>query len=189
MAELARQGRTIDASLATFITGGLLKALDYAHTLADKQGRPLAIVHRDISPNNVLVSGRGEVKLIDFGIAKSATKIAQTEVGTVKGNLRFMAPEQALGEATDPRTDVFSLAASLYFALRGEALYPVSGQYEQLVAAANGPTVVERRKVDALPPPMNALLAPALAPRPQERHPSARAFLEALLPHMPADGT
>lgn len=184
---LAQKGRRLDPTLALYVTAEILKALDYAHGLTDDAGRPRGIVHRDISPNNVLVSRRGEVKLIDFGIAKSEGKLSQTEQGTVKGNVRFMAPEQARGESVDARADLFSLGATMFFALQGEALYPGKSQYELLLAAATGPTQPELARIAALPEPLGPSLARALSTSRDDRWPSAQAQLEALSSLVPGD--
>jgi hypothetical protein len=185
---LAERGRRLDPAIATYVLTEILKALDYAHTLTDQSGRPLGIVHRDVSPNNILCSMRGEVKLIDFGIAKSVSKVGQTEVGTVKGNLRFMSPEQAQGIPVDLRSDIFSLGMSLFFTQTGESLYTASSPYDLLLQAARGPQAADAPRVQELPPPLNELLMRALAPTAAQRYPSCQTFLETALPRAPADG-
>jgi serine/threonine protein kinase len=157
-----------------------LKALDYAHTRQGDDGRPLGLVHRDVSPSNILLSLRGEVKLFDFGIVKAEGRISKTEHGMVKGNLSFMAPEQARGQATDARSDLFSLGLVLYFCATGSALYRGESPYELLLKAASGPTGVDWEAVDALPAPLPAILRVALQLDPSARFPSAAAFAEAL---------
>src|SRR5205807_5219722 len=92
----------------------LLKGLEYAHGLTNEIGRPLGIVHRDVSPENVIVSARGQVKLLDFGVVKAEGRVSRTEAGVVKGNVTYMAPEQARGLEVDARADLFSVALVLY---------------------------------------------------------------------------
>ena len=94
-------------------------ALDYAHKAVDATGRPLNIVHRDVSPGNILVSSQGQVKLIDFGVALATGRMTRTLQGVVKGHLLFMAPERTTHETVDPRTDVFSLGCVLHYMLAG----------------------------------------------------------------------
>jgi serine/threonine protein kinase len=91
------------------IVSRVCAGLDYAHKKRDDQGRPMMIVHRDVSPQNILISFEGEVKLTDFGIAKAATKARSTDSGTLRGKLLYMSPEQAWGKSTDRRSDIFAL--------------------------------------------------------------------------------
>ena len=101
------------------------------------EGRPLKIVHRDISPENVVVTPQGEVKLLDFGIVKAAEgRVTKTEIGMVKGNVTFMAPEQARGMDVDGRADLYSLALVLFYCCTGRVLYTADNVYERLMQAA-----------------------------------------------------
>src|SRR5471030_1843567 len=127
--------------MAVYIAREALRALEYAHTRQNDDGKSLGIVHRDVSPNNILVSARGEVKLFDFGIAKAEGRLTQTQHGVVKGNVRFMSPEQARGIAVDSRGDLFSLGLVMYYAIAGEALYTGENSYELLLRAAQGPGI------------------------------------------------
>ncbi len=111
----------IDA--AAYIAAECSAGLDYAHRKKDARGRPLNIIHRDVSPQNVLVSFEGDAKLVDFGIAKAALRAYETESGIIKGKFYYMSPEQARGEPLDHRTDVFSMGIVLYEMLTGELLY------------------------------------------------------------------
>jgi serine/threonine protein kinase len=167
-------------------TAETLKALDYAHGRRGDDGRPLGIVHRDVSPSNVLVSARGEVKLFDFGIVKAEGRTTKTEQGVVKGNVSFMSPEQARGLDTDPRSDLFSLGLVIFYCATGETLYKGATAYEMLMKAATGVGAPERARIAALPAPLPALLARALASDPAARFASAAAFAAALAPHVTA---
>lgn len=160
----------------------ILDALSYAHSRTDPSGRPLSIVHRDISPMNVMVSRRGEVKLLDFGIARfDRHDGTTTEAGLVKGNVLFMSPEQARGLPIDARSDLFSLGLTLYYCLTSEPLYQQDGSdYDLLVRAAQGPGPVELARISSLPQAAAALLEKALRIEPADRFESAEEFLLAL---------
>ena len=160
----------------------ILDALAYAHSRSDPSGRPLGIVHRDISPMNVMVSRRGEVKLVDFGIARFERRDGTTtEAGLVKGNVQFMPPEQARGLPIDARSDLFSLGLTLFYCLTGEPLYQQDGSdYDLLVRAAQGPGPLEEARISSLPAPAAELLRTALRVDPAERFQTADEFLLAL---------
>jgi serine/threonine protein kinase len=108
------EGIPLPPDVAVWIGIGVASALHYAHAACDASGSPLKLVHRDVSPNNVLVSRAGEVKLCDFGIAFSEGQRAEDDADLVKGKLHYMSPEQASGESVDRRSDVFSLGVTLY---------------------------------------------------------------------------
>src|SRR5882672_9702352 len=113
-------GTPLPRELGLYITAEVCRALAYAHGKVDVEtGRPLGIVHRDVSPQNILLSEQGEVKLTDFGIAKAMNKREQTGTGVVKGKVSFMSPEQALGKPIDARSDLFSLGTVLYQLMTG----------------------------------------------------------------------
>src|SRR3982751_3477749 len=109
----ATAGVRLPRELALYVTAEVCRALAYAHSKADGQ-TPLGIVHRDVSPHNILLSDQGEVKLTDFGIAKAMNKREHTGTGVVKGKVAFMSPEQAMGKPIDQRSDLFSLGTVLY---------------------------------------------------------------------------
>ncbi|MBU2490049.1 MAG: protein kinase [Proteobacteria bacterium] len=106
--------------------------LDYSHKLKDFSGTPLRIIHRDVSPPNIFVTYDGQVKVVDFGVAKAASRNTQTQMGIIKGKLAYMSPEQASGEKLDHRTDVFALGAILYELLTGQRMF--SGDTMQVLA-------------------------------------------------------
>lgn len=108
---------------ALMVTAQAARALHYVHTATDWQGRELGIIHRDVSPQNLLISRAGDLKLIDFGIAMAEGRLAKTQAGTIKGKLVYMAPEQIGGQRVTPRTDVYSLGCVLFFMLRGSSPY------------------------------------------------------------------
>jgi serine/threonine protein kinase len=117
---LHERAERLPAGLAVFVASRVASALDHAHRHKDAEGRPLRIVHRDVSPQNILISFEGQVKLTDFGIAKAATKASTTERGALRGKLMYMSPEQAWGRPIDHRSDLFSLGIVLYEMLSGE---------------------------------------------------------------------
>jgi hypothetical protein len=170
--------------LAREILGGLA----YAHDKRDDAGRPLGLVHRDITPENVIISDRGEVKILDFGIMKAQKRVSQTESGTVRGNVGFMSPEQARGRAVDHRSDLFSTGLVLLYAATGEPTYPGDTFYDLLTSAAAGPGDAHRARIAALPPPLPAILTRALAIDPDERFQSSGEFSAAIAPHLEGGG-
>jgi hypothetical protein len=164
------------------IGGAVLSALAHAHALEDAAGRPLKLVHRDVTPGNVLLSRAGDVKLVDFGIARSASRLQVTSTGVVKGTLAYMSPEQAAGQPVDARADLFSVGATLYELATGERPFPdgVLGQSPDLKPPS------EWRA--ELPKAFDAVVLRALAFTPGERYASAEAMREALLSAIaPAD--
>ena len=108
---------------ALYITSRICSGLDYAHKMADFQGKPLHIIHRDISPQNILITYQGEVKIVDFGIAKAASQSTVTSDGAIKGKVAYMSPEQASGEKIDHRSDIFSTGILLYEMLTQKRMF------------------------------------------------------------------
>ncbi|MBL4634776.1 MAG: serine/threonine protein kinase, partial [Kofleriaceae bacterium] len=137
------QGNPMPVPQACFISMKVCEGLDYAHNKRDETGRDLKLVHRDVSPQNVLVSFDGEVKIIDFGIAKAAGKGSQTQAGILKGKFGYMSPEQVRGLPVDRRSDVFACGIVLYELLTGERLF---------VGESDFSTLEKVRNVEILPP-------------------------------------
>jgi hypothetical protein len=175
-------GAPMPTRIAYYIVCETLHALHFAHTLVGPEGRPLGIVHRDVSSMNIMVTASGDVKLFDFGIATSNHRVTRTQAGMIKGNAHFMSPEHARGQAVDARSDVFSVGLVLYFCLTNQALYSGKNTLEVLYQAARGPTEVEMERIAALPPPAAQLLAAALEVDPSRRFESAVDFAAALNP-------
>jgi hypothetical protein len=182
-------GTGLPLPAALFAAHETLKALEYAHTRTGPGGKALGIVHRDVSPNNILVSARGEVKLFDFGIVKAEGRVTRTQQGVVKGNVVYMSPEQARGQEVDARADLFSLGLVLYGFLTGEPLYRGTVSYEVLLHAATGPNADDLARVRALPAPAATLIERALQVDPAARYQSASDFLAAVAPHVGGGGT
>ena len=181
---LEKDGKPLPLAQVFYAAHEVLKALDYAHGKAGPDGALVGLVHRDVSPNNVLVSARGEVKLFDFGIAKAAGRITQTQFGMVKGNVRFMSPEQARGEVVDSRSDLFTVGLVIYYALSGDALYEADTQYNLLVKAAHGPGPRETANLAKVPPQAQRILERALQIDPAQRFQTAAEFAQALAPFL-----
>lgn len=156
------------------------RALDHAHRLT-VDGRPVGLVHRDVSPHNILVSYEGEVKLADFGIARAGSRLDLTEPGTVKGKLAYMAPEQARGEPLDGRADVFSLGVVLWELCAGRRLFARDTEAATLAAVLDpapvGPPSAWNEEV---PPALDEVILGALARDPARRTGSAEALRAAL---------
>ncbi len=158
--------------VALMISRSLLSALQHAHDLKDQHGAPLNVVHRDVTPANVLVSRNGEPKLIDFGLVLATSRLFRTETGIARGTMPFMSPEQATHTAIDRRADVFSAAATLYELFTGARAF-VEGPFGPKPAL---PSSVRHD----LPPAVDDVFHKAYAAKPDDRFESAAAFAEAL---------
>jgi protein kinase-like protein len=178
--------QALSPRLSYYFAHETLLALHYAHTKSDREGRPLGIVHRDVSPANVIVSAQGEVKLSDFGIVKSNHRITRTQAGMVKGNVNFMSPEQAKGKDVDARSDLFSMGLVLYYCLTNQFFYDGDNDLDVLFKAACGPTKEHRERLDRLPSPAREILGKALAVDRDERFQSGAEFAESLAAHIGA---
>jgi serine/threonine protein kinase len=174
--------RTLPAAIVFHIIHEVLAGLGYAHDRLDPQGRPLAIVHRDVSPSNIMVSFEGEVKLLDFGIVKATERVSKTREGNVKGNVGYMSPEQARGLDVSNRSDLFSLGVVMFEMLAGEPFYQGAGAGEILYQAATGPTIDHLARIAKLPAPAPDFLRRVLAMDPAARYANARAFAQDLTP-------
>src|SRR3569623_62766 len=166
-------GLPLPPELAVFVATEVCRALAYAHGKRGPDGQPLGIVHRDISPNNVLISEHGEVKLADFGIAKAMNKREQTGTGVVKGKVSFMSPEQALGRAIDARSDIFSLGTLLYLMLVGIRPFAGSTDLETLLRVQRGDFKPPGRVRPDLLPERARSIERAMRGLPDERYPTA----------------
>ncbi|MHB8417312.1 MAG: serine/threonine-protein kinase [Myxococcales bacterium] len=169
----AKAKNTLPAPLIVRVLIESAKALDYAHRATDDQGRPLHIVHRDISPQNILVTFQGGVKIVDFGIAKAADQATQTRAGVLKGKYSYMSPEQAAGDPVDARTDIFALGIVGYELATGFRLFKRENEVATLQAVRDckvpPPSTVSRE----VPRALDRLLLKALAKRPDERYATA----------------
>lgn len=176
------RGERLPTRLSLRIVSDVLKALQYAHGRVDTYGKPMNIVHRDVNPRNVMLSVRGEVKLIDFGVAKADTRSEHTQGEVIKGKFAYMAPEQIeSGVPVDGRADLFAVGLMLYELLAGE--HPFAGLREiQIVhrVLAGRIPVLPDIPGDADPVALRAVVRKALAMNPSERYPDAETFRRAL---------
>ncbi len=148
-------------------------ALDYAHKKKDLKGNELNLIHRDVSPQNILVSYDGDVKLVDFGIAKAASKTSDTRTGVLKGKIAYMSPEQAWGRPIDRRSDIFSLGIVLYELLTGEMLFKGDTDLNTLEKVREAKVIPPAKLNKDIPKEIEDILLKALAKEPQERYQSA----------------
>jgi hypothetical protein len=185
--EVANKGLVIPCGIAVRILADTLGGLHAAHDLADASGTPLGVVHRDVSPQNILVNTKGVAKLIDFGIAKARDRTAgDTSTGTIKGKLHFMAPEQALGRKIDRRTDVFSIGSILYYLLSGKYAYHGETQAETILKLAEGKPPLPLPK--SVPPEIATVIMRALSFDPAKRFATAAEMESALEAALVATG-
>jgi len=181
------QATRIPPRLAVYVMSQALRGLHYAHTAVDETGQALELVHRDVSPGNLLVSFDGQVKVTDFGIAKSKLSVVATSVGVVKGTTRYLSPEQIRGANVTAQADVFACAAVLTEMLTGEAVFDRGQVPPTLLAIVKGqrPPISDLLPFDA--PDLAMVLEQALALGPVHRPASAQAMadaLDALLPQL-----
>ncbi|HYD42776.1 MAG TPA: serine/threonine-protein kinase [Anaeromyxobacter sp.] len=182
MQTFTRAGQPLSPEQAIFIVLQLLTGLDYAHRKTDGQGRPLEIVHCDVSPDNALISWEGEIKLLDFGIARAATGLSNYKEGMLMGKLGYVAPEQAsIEHRWDHRVDLFAAGIVLYELLTKQKPFPRATDVDSLVTSRKArvvpPTAIDPR----LPKDLDAILAKALAYDPEKRFADARSFADALV--------
>jgi serine/threonine-protein kinase len=158
------------------IASNVLAGLDYAHELCDIDGAPLGVVHRDVSPQNVFVTYDGQVKLVDFGVAKTLSASHQTRPGAIKGKLAYMAPEQLQRATVDRRADLFAVGVMLWEMLAGRRLWHGMTELDIVGHLAAGRPLPPLPFEATLPPALDAICARALAVDPEQRYQTAAAF-------------
>jgi serine/threonine protein kinase/predicted ATPase len=176
-------GQSVPAELAAYMASEVAKGLDYAHRRRGQNLEPLNIIHRDISPHNVLISFEGEVKITDFGIAKAKTTLSEDEPGVVKGKYAYMAPEQALAKPHDRRVDIFSLGVVIYEMISGAN--PFRGLKSQdVIHKAKSkayPALAETELGATAPSELSDITAKAMAPEATDRFADCGELYEALI--------
>ncbi|MEZ4300522.1 MAG: protein kinase [Polyangiaceae bacterium] len=179
----AQLGRTVPLPFAVKILCEVLSGLHYAHEVKDYDGHPLGVVHRDVSPQNVFVTYDGQVKVVDFGIAKAARRLVETQTGIIRGKITYMAPEQAFANEVDRRADIFSVGVMLWEAVAGERMWGQLSDPEIVARLMHDIPRVTTVRPDA-PESLADLCAHALARSPERRPATAgemRAELEEYL--------
>lgn len=156
------------------ILSGVCAGLHYAHDKRDFQGRPMEIVHRDVTPQNIVISFDGAVKVVDFGIAKAATREVETLAGTLKGKIGYMSPEQCRGLAVDRRSDIFAVGIILYELTTGKRLYHERSDFETLKKIIEGPVPSPRDILPFYPAALNAIVVRCLQKSADDRYQTAR---------------
>ena len=186
-------GVPLPVPLAVYVASKVASALDYAHRRRDADGHELNIVHRDVSPQNILISYEGDIKLCDFGIAKAASKASKTQSGALKGKIQYMSPEQAWGKPIDRRSDLFSLGVVLHELLTGERLFGGDTDINVLEKVRSAEVAAPSLANPEVPQNLDAVVLKALAKEPDDRYANASDFLRdldsVLYSYTPAPGS
>jgi eukaryotic-like serine/threonine-protein kinase len=177
-----KRGGPMPVSLTVFILNEVLKGLSYAHRLPDSEtNRPLGIIHRDISPPNILISWNGEVKLTDFGLAKATTQLESTDPGVVKGKYSYLSPEAARAEDIDARADLYAAGILAFEMLTGRRLFRGKNDYETIALVRAGEVPSIRQYNPQVPEDLDHVLMQALHKDISKRYQTADDFADAML--------
>src|SRR5688572_5137154 len=181
---ILRHARRVTGPPPVHVTIGLLlqlcDALDYAHTKVDEHGRPMGLIHRDVSPSNLLITKAGHLKVIDFGIAKAQSSQLRTQTGRVKGKLAYMAPEAVAGKDLDSRSDLFAVGVIAHELLTARPLFASKNEYQTLLKVQRGDIMPPSTFNQGCPPELDAIVFRALARDADERFANAAELRDAL---------
>jgi serine/threonine protein kinase len=182
VAKLARNGGPLKFPMQARVLLDVVEGLRYAHELKDYDGSSLEIVHRDVTPHNIFVTYDGQVKLLDFGIAKAATSSIRTATGVIKGKLTYMAPEQARGDQVDARADLYAVGVMLWEAVTGRRRWPTGLSQPALFTrlASGEPPENPHAASFGYPEEIDSIVLKALAVKPDDRYQTAGEFAQAL---------
>jgi serine/threonine protein kinase len=173
-----RKNDQLPINLALYIASGALAALHHAHERTSADGTPLDIVHRDVSPSNVMIGFEGAVKLLDFGVAKASQRSSESQSGSFKGKVAYLSPEQIKGKGIDRRSDVYSLGIVLHEMLTCKRLYKRETDYITLMAITNDDVAPPSKSRPEVSPELDRIVMTALEKDRDRRYPSAAAMLE-----------
>jgi eukaryotic-like serine/threonine-protein kinase len=171
---LRRQNRLFPVEIAAYIALEICKGLSYAHELRDNQGVHLEIVHRDMSPPNVLITKHGEVKIVDFGLAKASSQLEKSEPGIIKGKFAYLSPEAATGAEVDLRSDIFAVGIMLWEFLTGQRLFLADSDLGTVKRVQQAVIPPLGQYISGPPPELERILLKSLARDPQQRYQTAR---------------
>ena len=182
IAKLGRHGGPLKFPLQARVLLDVVEGLRYAHELKDYDGRSLEIVHRDVTPHNIFVTYDGQVKLLDFGIAKAATSSVRTATGVIKGKLTYMAPEQARGDQVDARADLYAVGVMLWEAVTGRRRWPTGLSQPALFTrlASGEPPESPKAASFGYPEEIDGIILKTLAVKPEDRYQTAAELAAAL---------
>lgn len=186
--ELRKRGDLVPIGIALRLFLDLLAGLHAAHDLIGSDGQPLHLVHRDVSPHNVLIGVDGVTRITDFGVARASSRLSTTRGNQVKGKLAYMAPEQIRSQEIDRRVDVYAAGAVLWETLSGRALFRAENDAALISKIVRGATQSPRSVVSSIPPSIDDVCMRALASTPGERFASAADFADALEESARAEG-
>jgi serine/threonine protein kinase len=175
-----RRGGGVPIPVACHIVMKVAAALNHAHNALGRDGRPLAVIHRDVSPQNILISFDGGVKVIDFGLAKAAGRATQTQAGVLKGKLAYLSPEQTTGEGIDHRSDIYALGICFHELLTGQRLFHRETDIDTIMAVRAGRVPRPSQIASDVPPALDAIVQRVLARDRDRRYQSAMELHDAL---------
>lgn len=186
--ETQTRGEKVPPLVLAYAVQQAALALDYAHRLLDDKGRPMGIVHRDISPANLMVRYDGFTKVIDFGIARAQNRMTRTSTGMIKGKFRYMAPEQAMGNAVDYRADLYSLGVVLYEGLAGHMILPKTLEPRVVIEVIEGKVPTLSKAGVKVAPELERIVTRAMALEPGQRPASGAELARDLAAFVAANG-